>query len=1007
MKHNRLAISAALAFAAFVTVSAAPAAQPPVARFDPAAATPLAPLTTDEAKQLQTLGASIRAALTEGRIDEAHRFAVEAAGLRAQRQGAAYWEARRAGVMAEDLGAMEALGRAAWPELASSFKLQGAMAKAHDDGEYAEGVRLARQQSAIRVNLLGRKNSYTAQAWNNLALFLTNQNELAEAESLYWDALPVLQARYGELSFDVAQVVHNIAWLTRIRGDVAESERLFSRALEARRLLVKGPAGAEKLAETLNGLASLYFDTDRVPRARELYTEARTILADADPRSSVIPKTINNIAECELAMGNTAEARQLVEQALKLRTSQLGLSHPDTLWSLTTLAEVKIAENDLFSADALLFQVLQERRQRLGSKNQLVADTLRRCADVAFLAGDTRAAIERAGSALDMMEQLRTDVSGDERARAAYSGRLGFSETGALLAHLQAASDAAPEQILRTIERTRSRELLDLLARTSGDAAQEAVNQAREAGDTQRADRIIALRETETRLILARDAADRDFANAEESDKPDAEEQRARAAAAFREAADRAADASAALLSLVREALPQAQSRPVERLTAGLAQSDLALVYSWSEHGIVLIRADSRGVRSGIIVSGKDAAKKVNESAEALHAALIDPGSNAAAMTQIASALLDALVPAGTREELRAAGRIIVVPDGPLNALPMEAILAADPALARIPIAYAPSLSVFLAAGENRVANVDRASRPIVIVGDPVFSDEAVQNQAAAPLTRPPLVAMNQSRIFDKNLQRLEGTAMEAGGIAATAAARGVPATLLLREQATVPAVTQAATGARILHLATHGLMGSRANPFGAGLALTRPQRPTEQDVGLLRLEDLVKHWRGRLRGTDLVVLSACKTQAGVRVGGSDFALPWGFFYAGAPSVVASLWLVDDEATSLLMTRFYENLLGSFKEVRTADGKTYSAGTPLGISAALRESQAWLRTLTKEQATTNLAAARASQKMTERGIAAGKKRDEIDTGVVTVADSPLPYAHPYFWAGFVVVGNPE
>jgi len=61
-----------------------------------------------------------------------------------------------------------------------------------------------------------------------------------------------------------------------------------------------------------------------------------------------------------------------------------------------------------------------------------------------------------------------------------------------------------------------------------------------------------------------------------------------------------------------------------------------------------------------------------------------------------------------------------------------------------------------------------------------------------------------------------------------------------------------------------------------------------------------------------LVVLSACQSGQGKMVSGEGLVgLTRGFMYAGAPSVVVSLWNVDDAATSALMTRFYKGLLGT------------------------------------------------------------------------------------------------
>jgi hypothetical protein len=77
------------------------------------------------------------------------------------------------------------------------------------------------------------------------------------------------------------------------------------------------------------------------------------------------------------------------------------------------------------------------------------------------------------------------------------------------------------------------------------------------------------------------------------------------------------------------------------------------------------------------------------------------------------------------------------------------------------------------------------------------------------------------------------------------------------------------------------------------------------------------------LHQTELVVLSACQTQLGQLSAGDEVVgLTRAFMFAGAPTVVASLWSVDDAATALLMERFYGHLQ-----------------TGLGKSAALRQAQ--------------------------------------------------------------------
>ena len=89
------------------------------------------------------------------------------------------------------------------------------------------------------------------------------------------------------------------------------------------------------------------------------------------------------------------------------------------------------------------------------------------------------------------------------------------------------------------------------------------------------------------------------------------------------------------------------------------------------------------------------------------------------------------------------------------------------------------------------------------------------------------------------------------------------------------------------------------------------------------------------LRGTDLLVLSACQTGLGEVSGEGVFGLQRGFKKAGVNTILMSLWEVDDEATSLLMTSFYkelakgksksDSLKAAQKAVKNHKGKDFSS----------------------------------------------------------------------------------
>ena len=122
----------------------------------------------------------------------------------------------------------------------------------------------------------------------------------------------------------------------------------------------------------------------------------------------------------------------------------------------------------------------------------------------------------------------------------------------------------------------------------------------------------------------------------------------------------------------------------------------------------------------------------------------------------------------------------------------------------------------------------------------------------------------------------------------------------LVRGEASKSAVKDLGNGFSILHFATHGRFDADA-PLSSGLYLAKGNEAN----GVLTVSDLYSlRW-----DVDLVTLSACETGLGKVANGDDvIGLTRGFLYAGARSIVASLWEVDDAATAHLMETFYRNL---------------------------------------------------------------------------------------------------
>jgi len=125
-----------------------------------------------------------------------------------------------------------------------------------------------------------------------------------------------------------------------------------------------------------------------------------------------------------------------------------------------------------------------------------------------------------------------------------------------------------------------------------------------------------------------------------------------------------------------------------------------------------------------------------------------------------------------------------------------------------------------------------------------------------------------------------------------------------------------------MLHLAAHAELNA-TSPLFSRILLS----PAKDDIGAIEVREV---YGMDLAKANLVVLSACQTQLGAQSKGDDIVgLNRAFIYAGASSVIASLWVVDDEATSLLMKAFYSHLkqgmskAAALQAAQTATRKKY------------------------------------------------------------------------------------
>ncbi|MGE5815997.1 MAG: CHAT domain-containing protein, partial [Acidobacteriota bacterium] len=221
-------------------------------------------------------------------------------------------------------------------------------------------------------------------------------------------------------------------------------------------------------------------------------------------------------------------------------------------------------------------------------------------------------------------------------------------------------------------------------------------------------------------------------------------------------------------------------------------------------------------------------------------------------------------------------------------------------------IVNAPSASVLSVIRQESAGRAEPV-KTLAVLADPVFETDDPRVLAAGrpPITRVRNVVTSASEspaapVFT----RLPFSREEARAIGALVPARDrLEATGFDASRET--AMSDALGHYRIVHFATHGVLDT-AHPELSGLVLSLVDRDGKARNGFLRTRDI---YNLRLPA-DLVVLSACQTALGKEIRGEGImGLTRGFMYAGARRVVATLWQVDDVATSELMRRFYRGML--------------------------------------------------------------------------------------------------
>jgi CHAT domain-containing protein len=854
---------------------------------------------------------------------------------------------------------------------------------------YTDAEPLHQRAFTIREKALGAEHPDTAKSLNNLSRLYQDMGLYSRAEPLAQRALAIREKILGPEHPATARSVLNLANTYRLNAEYAKSESLHLRALAIQEK-VQGPEHPDT-AEALAGVASIYNLTGGYLRAIQLLERAIAIREKvAGSKDSRIAFMLNVLAVAHQNAGDHARAEVLLQRALQISEDVMGSMHPDTADALGNLALLHIDFNEPRKAEPLLLRALaikektygQEHadtaavldnlgivynnigayskaeslqlralaiNEKLGTTSPQTAFSLRRLGLAQWMQGNSVKALlwlQRA----QKIQAKNSDsflISGSESRKQDYQEALSdnvfinvsfsLSNTGrdsvalgltSVLQYKGRTVDAMSDNVarLRQSVRAEDRTLFEELA----EVAQQLSTLTYRGVGRLSSD---VYRQRVDYLSRQQDAL---------------EAQLAKNSSRFRR------QMMPATLSTVRGALPAdavlvewLRYRPFDPKAKSVPEqfgSPRYVAYALKRLGdpvaIDLGTAESidRLVSEFRLAASNPQRSDVRQRATALSKRIIEP----------------------LRLHISGARHLLLSPDSALNLIPMAALVdeRARYLGERYEITYLTSGRDLL-----RIAVSESApSSNAVIVADPDFGQRIRVAQADPQNTTVP---QERSEELDRSgliFRSLPGAALEAEAIRQ----------LLQSEEAHVFTGAKASEanlkrlhGPRILHLATHGFFLSDQelrkatsplspypgdviveNPLlrsGLALAGANQRRSGLSDDGILTA---LEASRLDLRGTELVVLSACETGVGeVSTGSGITGLRRGLLLAGAQTQVSSLWKVADLPTKELMTSFYRQLVS---------GK--------GRSAALRRAQ--------------------------REMLANAQQ-----------------SHPYYWAGFVSIGD--
>ncbi|MCU1237325.1 MAG: type pilus biosis/stability protein PilW [Candidatus Solibacter sp.] len=757
-----------------------------------------------------------------------------------------------------------------------------------------------------------------------LAYNRSGEGDLIQAKLLQEETLALTIKLYGADSSAAGRAMRMLAQGLLEIGDYTGARRNYLKALE----ILEAHTGKDaiEVGDTLIAMSNEARNSG-YPADGKMYAERAAAIYEKalGPRNTRLGGAFDNLGQALTAMRRYDDARASLERALAIQTAALGPRHPWTANVIQGLAKAEAASGNYSRARELYLQNLGIWREALGPTHPFVAVSMTLLADVLAHEGRYQEALTMALEAAQMRRDriALTVRSVDERQALGYNA-LQRASMDVALSIVERPGAPASERTAAWDALIRSRALvLDEMA-----ARHRSILESGDPGIAQLAERTAAARSALAKLVLQ----DGKFSPAEygkrveksRADMDRLEEELAVKSAAFRHTlAQRRAG-----YEQVRASLPAGSGlvafRRFERksYTGGkTAAAYMAFVLGRDGVPVVVPLGAAEGIEK---LATAWRAQMERERTSLGRAGRANEEEYRKAGTALRAAVWDPL-----RRHLTGARRVFVVPDGALQLVNMAAL----PAAAGGYLVESGPLTHMLSAERDLAAPaaVTRGAE-LLAVANPLFQSTPAAGGGGSEYRGAHSACAEFGRM---QFGSLPASQAEADAILKIWRSRGWRAQELTGAGATEGAVKNAAAGKRVLHMATHGFFldaacpetgAARENPLvRSGLALAganrRQSAARDEEDGVLTAQEIASL---DLENTEWVVLSGCDTGVGdIADGEGVLGLRRAFQEAGARTLVVSLWPVRDRdaqdwMTALYRSRFVERQ-GTAEAIRAAD----------------------------------------------------------------------------------------